>query len=126
MPLLGLDHVNIHTADLERLANWYEQTLELKRGWRPGFEDAGCWLYLGKAPIVHLIENPDHLKTNSGNLEHFSLSARGFQEFIAHLENCEEAYRLEKVPDAGLIQVNIHDCDGNHIHVDFPISETTD
>jgi surfactin synthase thioesterase subunit len=30
------------------------------------------------------------------------------------------------VPDLPIIQINVHDCDGNHIHIDFHAEELTD
>jgi hypothetical protein len=31
--------------------------------------------------------------------------------------------RLFPVPDFGIVQANIHDPDGNHIHIDFDAAE---
>ena len=45
MALMGLDHVNIHTADLDGLCRFYEDVLGLAKGPRPSLTRAGAWLY---------------------------------------------------------------------------------
>jgi catechol 2,3-dioxygenase-like lactoylglutathione lyase family enzyme len=47
------------------------------------------------------------------------LKATGLRAFLAHLEAKGVPYRLGEPPGTGITQVNIHDPDGNHIHVDF-------
>ena len=56
-------------------------------------------------------------------LEHFALRATGMPEFVAHLDDRQIPYRIAEVPGLPVVQVNIHDPDGNHIHVDFDASE---
>ncbi len=56
-------------------------------------------------------------------LEHFAVSATGLKEMLALLEAEGERYRLNPIRDAGVLQVNVWDPDGNHIHVDFPLAE---
>ena len=136
---LTLDHINIRTANLAAMLTFYERTLDLKPGPRPHFGGAGgAWLYAEemmtdgldavkqdyRAAWVHFIEvgatEPDH-----GNLqiEHFAFSANGMGEFLARLDGEDCAYDLADMHDVGMVQVNFRDPDGNHIHVDFPLSE---
>ncbi len=56
MKMKGLDHVNIRTRDVKRLADWYGDILGLHAGARPPFPFGGAWLYCGDKPIVHLVE----------------------------------------------------------------------
>ena len=52
-------------------------------------------------------------------LEHFALSASGLDGFLEHLKTEQVDYKLVKVPDFPIVQVNVWDPDGNHIHIDF-------
>ena len=77
-----------------------------------------------RAAWVHFIEvpptEPDH-----GNLqiEHFAFTALGMDTFLKRLDGQDFVYDLVDMPDVDLVQVNFHDPDGNHIHVDFTLSE---
>lgn len=123
MALRALDHVNIRTADLKRAVAWYTDALGLHSGPRPDFSFDGAWMYLGDQAVVHLVAVDAPPNTQDPRLEHFALSAGGLGEFLARLEAHGTEFQLAPVPEAGIIQVNIHDPDGNHIHVDFPTAE---
>ena len=107
-----LTHVNIHTANVERLVEWYDRVLGMPAGSRPPFPFPGAWLYCGDTAVVHLV-GVDELPQHAGmlKLEHFAFDAVGLKDFLARLER------------EG-VQINIHDPDGNHIHVDFYGEET--
>ena len=124
MKPLNLDHVNIQTADVTRLSSWYCNILGLKEGPRPDFQGPkGKWLYLGDTAILHLAENKSIEPPETPGLEHFSLTAKGLKVFQVQLDKANINYKLLEVPEIGLIQVNLADCDGNHIHIDFPLNE---
>lgn len=124
MPLAGLDHVNLRTADLARLRAWYVDVLGLSDGPRPGFSFGGAWLYCGERACVHLVEvAAPPAPEGPLRLEHFAFSAAGLAGFLSLLKRRGEAYRIGVIEDFGIIQVNIHDPDGNHIHVDFALAE---
>ncbi|MEM1363081.1 MAG: VOC family protein [Pseudomonadota bacterium] len=124
MPLTRFDHVNIRTADLEGMTAWYVDTLGLRNGPRPEFAFPGAWLYLDDVAVIHLvgIEEPP-LPSDSLGIEHFAFRATGAEEFLARLKAQNVPYREIKLDAVGLRLCNIHDPDGNHIHVDFPIEE---
>jgi catechol 2,3-dioxygenase-like lactoylglutathione lyase family enzyme len=123
MPLHSLDHVNIRTKNLDALATWYEQVLGLTLGERPNAAVDGRWLYLGDKPIVHLVDADQVDEVHHPALEHFALSASGLEAFLAQMDATGTPYRLAEIAQIGTVQVNIADSDGNHIHVDFPLSE---
>jgi catechol 2,3-dioxygenase-like lactoylglutathione lyase family enzyme len=56
MALIGLDRVNIRTADLDWLCHFYEDVLGLAQGPRPNLNFNGAWLYCGGLAVVHLVE----------------------------------------------------------------------
>ena len=124
MALSKLDHVNLRTARLEEMRAFYAEVLGMTDGPRPPFSFGGAWLYCGEQAVVHLVE-VDRQPAPEGDLrlEHFAFSASGLADFLAHLKQRGTAYRIGVVPDFGIVQVNIHDPDGNHIHVDFAAAE---
>ena len=118
-----LDHVNLLTANLEAMIAWYGDILDMHPGPRPPFSNGGAWLYANGSPFVHLVKVDVAQKTAEPRIEHFAFTATGMPAFLAKLEERGIAYRIGEVPDTPLLQVNVSDVDGNHIHVDFPSHE---
>lgn len=129
MPLTQLDHVNVRTAQLEPMKQFYQEILGMHSGPRPDFPFNGAWMYLKEKPVVHLVEidSPVQLSTDDvgGNgaslqLEHFAFAADGpLQDFGDRLSELGIAYDVRNPPGANLSQIHLHDPDGNHIHIDF-------
>ena len=121
MKLGTLDHVNVRTRNLDAMIDWYERTLGMKKGRRPGFDFPGAWLYVDDKPYLHLVGVDRALPAHQDDLrlEHFALSAAGLGDFLDRLKEENIGYKLVKVPDFPVVQVNIWDPDGNHIHIDF-------
>lgn len=123
MPIHALDHVNLRTTRLDAMIAWYADILGLPSGTRPDFGFPGAWIYAGERPVVHLIGVEEGEPTGSEvelKLEHFAFSATGLAAFETHLKERGERYRRSDNPLTGLVQMNVWDPDGNHIHVDFP------
>jgi catechol-2,3-dioxygenase len=121
MALLFLDHVNLRTANLAGMTEFYCNVLGLRSGPRPAFAFAGAWLYCGERAVVHLVEidqaaNP----TGALRLEHFAFSANGFEELVAALTLAKVEHRVSKLVGSETRQINLRDPDGNRVHVDFP------
>ncbi len=123
MKLKRLDHVNIRTARLDVQIAWYAAVLGLTSGPRPPFGFRGAWMYLGDAPIVHLVEVADEPRSVEPKIEHFAISAEGLPAFLERLEANDVTYSVDPVPEFPIVQVNLRDPDGNHIHVDFAAEE---
>ena len=125
MKLGTLDHINLRTRNLDRLVAWYERILGMRKGPRPGFDFPGAWMYVGDKAYVHLIGVDRDLPARQDDLrlEHFAISATGLAAFLGRLEEANIECRLAKVPDFPIIQVNIWDPDGNHVHIDFHSDE---
>ncbi len=121
-----LDHVNLRTSRLDEMIAWYGEVLEMHPGPRPDFSFAGAWLYAGDHALVHLVgvsEAPGDLDVPL-RLEHAAFSARGFDRLCARIQERGERMDVVKVPGFPIVQVNIWDPDGNHLHVDFDAAET--
>ena len=120
--LTSLDHVNVRTARVGDMADFYCDVLGLSRGPRPPFPFGGAWLYCRDKPVVHLVEallpsvslDPEQL-----HLSHFAFSATGLEGFLSRLRQRGVAHRVGYLPGSRVAQVNLCDPDGNHLHVDF-------
>ncbi len=116
-----LDHVNVRTADLERLLRFYEEVVGLRRGERPDLGFPGAWLYAGKQAVIHLVgveQQPE--PEGELRLEHFAFVATGLADFVAGLESHGVVYGKTTQVGSGGTVVNLHDPDGNRLHIDFP------
>lgn len=124
MPLKSFDHVNIWTTKLDEMVAWYQDILGLEPGPRPNFSVGGAWLYLGDAPLVHLVvsDTPREVGANAA-LEHFAFSATNMAAFLAILDSRSIPYSIDPVPGFPIVQVNFRDPEGIHIHVDFDKAE---
>ncbi len=120
-----LDHVNVRTSRLEAMVDWYGRMLGMTTGRRPGFSFPGAWLYAGDDPVIHLVgvaEEPAGAGPDL-KLEHFALAATGIRALLERAKDAGERVDIRKVPDFPIVQVNMWDPDGNHIHIDFAEAE---
>ncbi len=124
MQVKKLDHVNIHTANVDRMVEWYDRVLGMRAGDRPPFSFPGAWLYCGGEPTVHLVGVDKQPQTTGLQLEHFAFSASGLKDFMERLKLENVRYDARKVPRSDGVQINVWDPDGNHIHIDFSGAET--
>lgn len=126
MPIKKLDHVNIRTTQLEAMIDWYRTILGMQLTDRPDFPFPGAWLCADGQIAVHLVGIDGDPAVGSEaelKLEHFAFSATDRPEFESRLEKAGERFQCSKVPSVDLVQYNIWDPDGNHIHVDFDTSK---
>jgi catechol 2,3-dioxygenase-like lactoylglutathione lyase family enzyme len=122
--LTALDHVNLRTPDLDKMTEWYETILGLKKGKRPDFSIKGVWLYLNDVAVVHLVLDKNPLPKDPTSLEHFAFRATGMAEFEDKLITAGVSFKKQSLPEAGLVQFNLEDPMGNHLHVDFRDSDS--
>ena len=125
MTVTAFDHVNVRTANLDAMVEFYGDVLGLHPGKRPDFAFPGAWLYLGEQAYIHLV-GVSKAPVAAGNvtLEHFAFRATGLVEFRRKLDTRGISHSVDHVPGFPIVQVNFHDPDGNHVHVDFALSET--
>ncbi len=124
MALQRFDHVNILTANLEAMIAWYENVLGLQNGARPDFGFPGAWLYLDGVAVVHLVGVDATPQGYEGvRMEHVAFRASGYEAFLTTLKAQAVEHRVSKVPGTALAQVNVHDPDGNHLHIDFDLAQ---
>ena len=126
MTISKLDHVNVKTTQLDEMISWYSSVLGMTSGKRPDFSFPGAWMYAGDHAMVHLVGISGEAGTGSEvplKLEHFAFSANGCAEFEDRLKLQGVKYRKSELTEYQLIQINVWDPDGNHIHLDFPANE---
>lgn len=119
MGLNRFDHVNICTANLDRMIAFYQDVLGMQNGDRPPFSIPGAWMYCGDQPVVHLVGVGEPPQTGEPRIEHFAFAATGLTSFLDKLDACGVPFQTGDVPGTTVVQVNIRDPDGNHIHIDF-------
>lgn len=124
MKIGKLDHVNVRTNRLQDMKDWYADVLGMEAGFRPDFPFDGAWLYAGDTAAVHLVDVSEEAGAGSEvplKLEHFAFSATGSTAFEEKLKARGLDYKTFELTKINIIQFNVWDPDGNHIHVDFPI-----
>ena len=105
------------------MVEFYETILGLKRGKRPDFSFPGAWLYLEDEAIIHLVGVAKECATVEPKLEHFAIRASGMGGLIDKLKEAGIPHTIDPVPGFPIVQINLHDVDGNHIHIDFHSEE---
>ncbi len=123
MTIRTLDHVNIRTANLAALIQFYSEVLGLVPGFRPEFGFPGAWLYCGEVAVVHLVGVARQPAGGEPTLEHFAFLCQGLAATRERLRAAGIAYREAPVPTTGNIQLHLADPDGNHIELQFAKSE---
>ncbi len=126
MKISKLEHVNLRTSQLDTMIAWYTDVLGMTRGARPNFTSSGAWMYAGETACVHLVEVVGDAGAGAEvalKLEHFAFSATGRAAFEARLNGMGVRFSSTLIDDIGVVQMNVWDPDGNHIHIDFAADE---
>ena len=126
MPISHLYHVAIKTNDLELSIRFYQEVLGFALAPRPNFKHRGAWLAVnGASPIIHLYEAgpgvADGLPTALGSaaVDHVSIFASGFQEFISRFRAHALPWREFDIATAGLYQLFVYDPSGVMLELTF-------
>ena len=123
MQLTSFSHVNVRTDNLKDMIAWYGDILGIHPGPRPDFAFDGAWLYLGDNPYIHLVESVAPHSGPKPRIEHFAFNATGMTDLTEKLDTRGVAYTIDTIPGFPLVQINLRDIDGNHIHIDFSREE---
>ena len=100
MAIVGFQHINTRSTDVERTRAFYERILGLRVGDRPPLASTGYWLYAGDEPIVHLIQRPagEPGDAGGGNFDHVAFSC-------SDLDRIRAALRAAEVP---FVKLSLH------------------
>ena len=118
MAVLGLDHINIRTADLGGTRAFFMDVLGLTEGWRPAFPFPGAWLYAGGRDVVHLVEVRRPGAASEGSaLDHFAFTIDDYEGAREALDRHGVAYRPLASPEGDIRQFFITDLNGVSIEL---------
>ncbi len=123
MIIIGLDHRGIRTTKLELTRHFYEDLMGLKSGHRPSaLATSGYWLYAGKKPIIHLIEDSEDATdaakgrreelTNAGGQTHLALTVEGARDIVDRLKKASVPYWDRLFRNPIMYQVFVEDPNG--------------
>jgi catechol 2,3-dioxygenase-like lactoylglutathione lyase family enzyme len=113
VPILGLDHINIRTAELARTVTFFTEVLGLRVGWRPAFPFAGAWLYAGGKDLVHLVEVGKPAAASKGSsLDHFAFAIDDYEAAEQALRSHEMAFQPAVSPEGDIRQLFVTELNG--------------
>ena len=126
MPVRGIDHYNLRASMevLERIRDWYRDTIGLTVGDRPPFRNRGYWLYAGTQPVLHLSEQSageNHPMPGEGTFDHVAFKCEDFDAMRARLEQRAVPYRVADVPLTHTRQIFVEDPAGNGVELNFDL-----
>ena len=124
MPATGIDHYNLRGSMevLERIRDWYRDTIGLVVGERPPFRNRGYWLYAGSQPVLHLSEEApgeEHPTPGEGTFDHVAFRCEDFEGMRARLDELGATYRVADVPLTRTRQIFLKDPAGNGVELNF-------
>ncbi|WP_341702434.1 VOC family protein [Ferrovibrio sp.] len=126
--ITGLFHVAIKTADLDRTRWFYCDLLGLAEAPRPDFGYPGAWIAVptpvGEA-IIHIYAGgpalgPDgQAPRGTAAIDHISLTAVGYHDFIDRFRRQGIAWREFLVPNTTYWQLFVYDPNGVQLELTF-------
>ena len=127
MPVESINHYNLRGSMpvLERMRDWYRQTLGLEVGDRPAFNNRGFWLYGGGQPLLHLSEESrgeSHPVPGSGTFDHVAFACTDYDSMRKRLDSLGEKYRTADVPLTKTRQIFLRDPGGNGVELNFEMT----
>lgn len=119
MSIVGIDHINIDTCDLDATINFYEQVMGLEARRKPS-GNPGVWLYQADQAFVHV--NPVDVDPgpSTGLFHHVAFAGSSLEDIEKQLISASADYELVRKPDRGLAQFNLHDPNGILIEITVP------
>lgn len=113
MDILGLDHVALHVADVEKSRDFYIKTMQLSELPRPNFDFPGVWFALGPHEL-HLIGNREEDVSSHHRGTHFATRVADIEPCAERLDACGIKYIRKHRPD-GAKQIFFQDPDGHYV-----------
>ena len=128
MVITGLFHIAIKTANLAATVKFYTEVIGLREFDRPNFGFPGAWLGTsGPAgtPIMHIYAGGPALggkktvASGTAAIDHVSLSAVGFHDFVKRFQKFDLDWREFEVPGTTLWQLFVYDPSGVQLEITF-------
>ena len=132
MPVSGLFHIAIKTADLDATIKFYSEVIGLRLAERPPLTYPGAWLAVPDGPSIIHIYAGEPAKSADGKvasgtaaIDHVSITASGYHDFIASFRRHGLDWRENKVPNTTLWQLFVYDPSGVQLELTFEGSRET-
>jgi lactoylglutathione lyase len=133
---IAINHILLRTNDLEGMIQFFEQALELKKGYRPDFPFSGAWLWSDDKPLIHLSEAKpddhgqldylgdkkhalDKPEMGTGIVDHIAFSGSDYQSLIQRLKNHQLTYFERSIPLTGERQIFVEGPEGVRVEIQF-------
>ncbi|MDA0657055.1 MAG: hypothetical protein O2912_11675 [Proteobacteria bacterium] len=126
MTIEYLEHINIHSADMDGLIAYYSKVLGMRHGERPNFDRDGAWLFVGDVPVLHLVKRAKLETSGEPRIEHYAMRCKGLGETMETLRKNKCAYWANYIPETHVVQIHTNDPDGNHVELAFSGDERGD
>ncbi len=128
MPVTGLFHIAIKTNDLDATVRFYTEVLGLVPVHRPDFGYPGAWLACpqpGGDAAIHIyaggaaLGDEGRAPSGSAAIDHVSLAALGYHDYITRFRKHGLDWREFKVPGTDLWQLFVYDPSGVQFELTF-------
>lgn len=117
MKISELNHVAIHTQDVERSSQFYRRMLLLEPIERPAFSFPGAWFRLGASQELHIIGRREEPVFSNHRGNHFALRVDSLEEWENHLASLGVPLPARRVRPDGVLQLFIRDPDGHVVEL---------
>ena len=114
MPLTRLDHYNVSTSKPEETLRFYCEGLGMVNdpSRRPDFPVPGAWLFIGDAPLVHVVFVDEDPGDPTGPLDHVAFDATDRDGICELLDGVGAQYKIVEHPSGAFSQVFVRDPNG--------------
>ena len=124
MPIEGMNHFTVLTADLAATRDFYIGVLGLREGPRPDLGFPGTWLYANDNAVLHVVAGRALPADPRGVLDHMAFSAADLPDMTAKLKARDIKYDLRRQNESGVWQLFCFDPNGARVELDFAATET--
>jgi catechol 2,3-dioxygenase-like lactoylglutathione lyase family enzyme len=112
--VLGIQHVNIPSADLSRSEEFYCTILGLPRLTRPSFPVRGIWLGVNSTQSIHITESED---VPVSAVSHFAIQVHDLDNVLEMMKVSGVAFTLGDPVEGAGRQAYVSDPDGNVVEI---------
>lgn len=117
LSIIGINHVALYVADVERSVEFYGNIVGLTPLARPAFDFPGAWFQIGTEQELHLIGIRTENVVSGSRSNHFALEVVDLNAWEAHFKATNTTHRPIKFRPDGIRQLFLQDPDGYWIEL---------